>query len=227
MEQLELRAKLYQKKSKARKLLQEIPVIKDGNNSFDHYKYISEKNYKDICTALLMSCNLELKVSVVSVESIQGTPKQPIGARVVVENTLIDLETGYCESVNSTGDGIDKGDKGTYKAQTGAFKYYMANNFQITTGDDAEKHIKDIETPDNPENPTDPPGYTAPDLPDEPPQKVDFKREKLIKYVTDGAMKLDRTAEILNWAKVDKISEMDEAHLNGAKKSLDKESSEA
>ncbi len=37
------------------------------------------------------------------------------------------------------GQGVDAGDKGIYKAITGAKKYFIANTFMIPTGDDPEK----------------------------------------------------------------------------------------
>ena len=137
--ELELRAKLYNKKSEARAYLKTIPLTKEGRNTYNNYNYFSEAQYKEIITDILLKFKLEITGNLLVAESITGIPKKPIGARAVVAFTLIDLETGYCETHNGAGDGLDNGDKSIYKAQTGAFKYYMANNFQITTDDDPDK----------------------------------------------------------------------------------------
>ena len=74
----------------------------------------------------------------------EGTEKQANGRNVKIEFTLTDIDTGFYETSIVTGEGIDKGDKAGYKADTGALKYYLANTFMVATGDDPEK-----ESPDN------------------------------------------------------------------------------
>ena len=216
MDNLENRAKLYQKKSDARSDLKAMSIKKEGLNDFDHYTYFSEAQYKSIITNLLLAHQLELSGSVVSVDTIQGTPKQPIAARTIIAFTLIDLETGYSESVNSAGDGIDKGDKGIYKAMTGAFKYYMANNFHITTGDDAEKYDK----VENEKPKTDIKKETASDYTEEKQDKIDYKsklsetkRNNLIETVSAGAKIWKKTESILKQAKVESIDKLTDEQL--------------
>ena len=51
-------------------------------------------------------------------------------------------ETGFSESSVTSGEGMDKGDKGIYKAQTGALKYYLSVTFMVATGDDPEQDDK-------------------------------------------------------------------------------------
>ena len=50
----------------------------------------------------------------------------------------MDVETGFFETTDITGEGIDKGDKAGYKAYTGALKYFLADTFMVATGDDPE-----------------------------------------------------------------------------------------
>ncbi len=52
---------------------------------------------------------------------------------------LLDVDSGESHVSTAYGQGQDKGDKGVYKAATGAEKYFLLKTFLIATGDDAEK----------------------------------------------------------------------------------------
>ena len=138
---LSLNAKLQQKKNDVRAELKEKGVLKrDGNNSFDKYKYFSEAQYKILFTQLLSEHKLELTAIEDGNTDFKGTDKMPFGNKVCLCFRLTDVETGFFEESYMSGVGIDKGDKGIYKAYTGALKYYLANNFMVATGDDPEKN---------------------------------------------------------------------------------------
>lgn len=138
------RSQLQQKKNALRKELAERGVLKrEGNNTFDRYKYFSEAQYKALFTELFASHQLELRSSVSDYSSFEGTEKQANGRLVKMEFELIDVETGFSESSTFVGEGIDKGDKAIYKAMTGALKYYLADTFMVATGDDPEKDSPD------------------------------------------------------------------------------------
>lgn len=144
-EWLSLNAKLQQKKNVLRKKLKEKGILKKGAvNEFDKYAYFSEAQYKELFTELFSECGLELKPNELEYAMFEGTEKQANGRNVKIEFTLYDVETGFYETSAVTGEGIDKGDKAGYKADTGALKYYLANTFMVATGDDPEK-----ESPDN------------------------------------------------------------------------------
>lgn len=139
-EWLGLNAKLQQKKSKLRATLKEKGILKKGAiNDFDHYKYFSEAQYKELFTELFSSNKLELKFTEIEYLTFEGTEKQANGRMPRLEFSLFDCETGFFEITIITGEGIDKGDKAGYKAYTGALKYYLANTFMVATGDDPEK----------------------------------------------------------------------------------------
>jgi len=139
-EWLKLNAQLQQKKNKLRTLLKKKGVLKkEGENKFDKYKYFSEAQYKELFTELFSECKLELKADELDYLMFEGTDKQSNGRHVKLEFTLFDIETGFYEKTVITGEGIDKGDKAGYKANTGAVKYYLADTFMVATGDDAEK----------------------------------------------------------------------------------------
>ena len=142
---LELNAKLQTKKNALRTELSELGILKkEGNNTFDKYKYFSEAQYKELFTHLFSKHRLELNFSELEYNTFEGTEKQANGRMPKVEFYLIDCETGFFESTAITGEGIDKGDKAGYKAYTGALKYFLADKFMVATGDDPEK-----ESPDN------------------------------------------------------------------------------
>lgn len=137
---LELNAKLQIKKNKLRKALKEKGTLKKGAiNKYDNYKYFSEAQYKELFTELFSKYGLELTTSELEYEMFGGTEKQANGRQVKFEFKLTDIDTGFFEISCITGEGIDKGDKAGYKADTGALKYYLANTFMVATGDDPEQ----------------------------------------------------------------------------------------
>ena len=143
----EINAKLQQKKNAARKLLHKKGVVaRDKKNEFDNYKYFSEAGYKKLFTELFSTVGLELTSSVEEVERFTVEGKQSNGRQVKVKFQLHDTETGAFEESFFYGEGFDKGDKGIYKAYTGALKYYLANTFMVATGDDPE-----VESPEGTE----------------------------------------------------------------------------
>lgn len=138
-EWLELNAKLQQKKRALRKDLSERGVLKrEGNNTYDRYKYFSEAQYKELFTELLPKHGLELNFDEIEYITFTVDGKQPNGRMPKLKFYLYDTETGFYETTTITGEGIDKGDKAGYKAYTGALKYYLADKFMVATGDDPE-----------------------------------------------------------------------------------------
>lgn len=145
MEWLKLNAGLQKKKNALRKALKEKGVLqKGGKNDFDRYTYFSEAQYKALFTELFSANGLELKFDELDYLTFEGSEKQANGRMPRLEFTLFDIDTGFFEKTNITGEGIDKGDKAGYKAYTGALKYYLANTFMVTTGDDPEKESPEV-----------------------------------------------------------------------------------
>lgn len=153
---LELNAKLQQKKSALRKELSERGVLKrEGNNTYDKYKYFSEAQYKELFTELLPKHGLELNFDEIDYITFSVEGKQPNGRMPKLEFYLYDTDTGFYETTKITGEGIDKGDKAGYKAYTGALKYYLADKFMVATGDDPETESPEGRSarPKQPEDP--------------------------------------------------------------------------
>lgn len=135
----DLNAKLQTKKNLLRKALFKKGIVaRDKTNTYDNYKYFSEAGYKKLFTELFSNAGLELTTTIDEVERFTVDGKQNNGRQVKVLFTLSDVETGFAETSTFYGEGFDKGDKGLYKAYTGALKYYLANTFMVATGDDPE-----------------------------------------------------------------------------------------
>jgi hypothetical protein len=117
-------------------------VPKKGYNDFHKYNYVMEADLVDAIRDKLA----EQKVFVFSSvdEIIQDEVFDKDGAlwgwrtRVKMTFTLVDGESGEQFSVTYYGTGDDKGDKGAYKAYTGAVKYFLMKSFLVATGDDPE-----------------------------------------------------------------------------------------
>lgn len=134
-----MNAKLQAKKNSLRKCLKDRGILpREGNNTFDRYKYFSEAQYKLLFTELFATYGLELKFTELEYATFEGSEKQANGRMPRIEFTLFDVDTGFFEDTVITGEGIDKGDKAGYKAYTGALKYYLASTFMVATGDDPE-----------------------------------------------------------------------------------------
>lgn len=138
-EWLKLNAQLQAKKNSLRQMLKEKGILKrEGNNTYDRYKYFSEAQYKQLFTELFSVAKLELSFTELDYATFEGSEKQANGRMPKLEFKLTDVDTGFYETTVITGEGIDKGDKAGYKAYTGAIKYYLANTFLVATGDDPE-----------------------------------------------------------------------------------------
>lgn len=139
-EEMEFNSRLQQKKNSLRAdLATKGVLVKKGSNDFDHYKYFSEAQYKELFTELMPKHRLEMNFSVIEVTTFEMSGKNSNGRLARLAIMLQDIDTGYYETTEVYGEGADKGDKALYKAYTGALKYYLANTFMVATGDDAEK----------------------------------------------------------------------------------------
>jgi hypothetical protein len=182
------RAKLYGKISAVTAEVNRIP--KNGRNTFHNYTYATESDITDGLRELLAAHGLAfLPPSVISWErdTTADNPKQGPRTRVQMEFAIACCDTGELYTAMVWGEGQDSGDKGFYKAYTGAVKYFLMKTFLIATGDD-------------PEHDTRPPARTGgssyeqprqPVAPAKPVTKRPINREQLIerfrKAQTDAA----------------------------------------
>lgn len=137
---LQLNSKLQKKKNGVRKDLKERGILPKGaHNDYDNYDYFSEAQYKELFTELFSKHGLELLISEIQYGTFDGTEKQPYGRLITISCTLIDIDTGYSETSQHTGEGLDRGDKAGYKATTGAIKKFLSSTFLVATKDDPER----------------------------------------------------------------------------------------
>ena len=120
-------------------------VQKTGKNAFHGYKYAGEADLLEKLRPAMLEAGLLL------IPSIKGvSPIDEHGVTTVqMEYTLVHKDGDIWPSVIcAAGQGGDKnkngvGDKGLYKAITGANKYLLFKLFQIETGDDPENDAEE------------------------------------------------------------------------------------
>jgi len=116
-------------------------VQKTGFNDHQKYKFAKEGDFKAKAKPLLareeihMGCTVDLQGVPIHIgDSKTGTPQW----LTTVELTATFRYRSAEISCSAIGQGVDPGDKGVYKAMTGALKYIFATSFQVETGDDPE-----------------------------------------------------------------------------------------
>jgi hypothetical protein len=111
------------------------PVEKRGRNEHFKYNYVSEGQMMAELRDRLSSRGIFLFTSVEEITphyGANGEAKGGVFVCVKTKHTFRDVETGEEEVVFSGGVGWDSGDKGAYKAITGATKYALMKNFLVT-----------------------------------------------------------------------------------------------
>lgn len=132
---------LHEKLLKARGSIKKLE--KDGFNSFNQYAYVTDEQ---IITEVkrVLDENGILFVFTSSITKIMPI-KTNKGDNTFLTNVEIEYqfsdENGHITG-KVPGQGLDKGDKGVYKAITGALKYCFLKTFLIPTGDDPEKDAR-------------------------------------------------------------------------------------
>jgi hypothetical protein len=122
-------------------------IPKAGFNANQKYKFVRESDVAEKLSALLADQHVFLKQTVLSHSMIE-LYKAASGStmwltEVEVEFTWMDGDTGETLGpVVFPGHGADTGDKGIYKAMTGAEKYAIMKTFLVSTGDDPEADEK-------------------------------------------------------------------------------------
>lgn len=115
-------------------------VKKSGRNSFHNYDYATESDLTDAIRVHLAEQGVAILPSVLDVKSelLASSKRSEILTTVELEITLVCADSGEQRVVRWRGQGLDAGDKGYYKAYTGAMKYFLMKTFLISTGDDPE-----------------------------------------------------------------------------------------
>lgn len=107
-------------------------VQKRGYNDFHKYAYVTEADLVDAVREKLAARN------VILIPSAPSVTREGNLTTVTMSFTFCDGDSNQTLTAEWAGTGEDKGDKGLYKAYTGAVKYFLMKTFLIPTGDDPE-----------------------------------------------------------------------------------------
>lgn len=120
--------------SKLLAVIDEIKTVgKNGENTHQNYNYAMEKDLLDEVKPLLLKHGLIIHPTVLEQRRDGALATVKMEFRIVLAETKEELKSIFY------GEGQDKGDKATYKAYTGAVKYFLMKTFLIPTGDDPEQ----------------------------------------------------------------------------------------
>lgn len=125
-------------------VLKEISRLKKtGTNTHFGYAYATEADVLDAVRSKIAEAGIFVFTSQEDVQDREvkrinsgGQEKISLATRVKLRHTFTDGASSF--DVFSFGESEDTGDKGLYKAVTGAMKYFVSKNFMISTGDDPE-----------------------------------------------------------------------------------------
>lgn len=125
-------------------------IPKRGRNEHFGYDYATEADIVEAVRSALAERHVAILWDV-SELTREEVPASREGARflttVKLSATFIDGDSGEERSVAWFGQALDSGDKGLYKAYTGAEKYLLLKTFLLPTGDDPEQDDDEEEPP--------------------------------------------------------------------------------
>ena len=135
--------------SKLSKIQKEIEVMpKEGFNDFNKYPYLMEAQVTTKIKELMDKNNVFFHPQSMEVmdtkEYVGSKGDNQFLVTVKVSYAFYDVESGEKLEGIGFGQGADKGDKGIYKAITGAIKYIYMKTFNIPTGNDTEKDSPEL-----------------------------------------------------------------------------------
>lgn len=116
---------------------EELILKKSGYNAYHKYKYVTESDILELAKKVFQKHGLICIPNQVEVTNIPKGDKDDI-TRIIYEFTIVDPETGDNIVLRHGGDGQDSGDKGIYKASTGAVKYFLMKLLMVSAEDDPE-----------------------------------------------------------------------------------------
>jgi len=127
--------------SKVAKVMGKVGKIeKSGYNKYDDYEYATAEDIKEALRPLCAEENLWISSEVkgYSKKQVQTQRGNSTEIELGMYFTLRCGDTGAKVKLLYSGYALDEGDKHIYKAYTGAIKYFLINNFMLSTGDDPE-----------------------------------------------------------------------------------------
>lgn len=181
--------------SKVAKVMGKVGKIKkSGYNKYDDYEYATAEDIKEALRPLCAAENLWISSEVkgYSKKQVQTQRGNSTEIELGVYFTLRCGDTGAKVKLLYSGYALDEGDKHIYKAYTGAIKYFLINNFMLSTGDDPEMDSPKIKQ----------------DAPKPKKKKTEKKAEKAIPVKKKSAHKDNNIEEIRQlWKKNQTITQ--------------------
>lgn len=114
-------------------------IGKSGHNKFDNYDYSTLGDYLSAIEPPCQKHGLLITAEQTEVENFStSSAKMPNGWRVTICTKLLHVATGETVEHIQLGEAYDKGDKGYFKAFTGARKYALQGLFNLYSEDDPE-----------------------------------------------------------------------------------------
>lgn len=121
-------------------------IPKNGFNSFQRYKYVTEADVTEHMRKLFAKHGVVLHTTIENIEMTEDKRERSTSRfyRIQVHYLLINIDIPT-ETLSSVfyGEASDTGDKGIYKAMTGAHKYFLMKTFCLGGDDDPENDSKD------------------------------------------------------------------------------------
>jgi hypothetical protein len=126
-------------------------IQKDRKNTFHNYTYASEAAIKNAVHSALAKYRVlffPVQAHVMSLERGHGAKQDENLTTIKLSYEFINVDNPTERLSGSfEGTGSDKGDKGAYKAITGAIKYALTSTFLIETGDQVAADPENDEPP--------------------------------------------------------------------------------
>ena len=126
------RIQLYKKIEGVGNYLSQQGYIADGYNQNQDYEYVSSHHYRELLGKACREVGLVFKMNIANrqFEKLEATKNMNL-TTIYGTMCFIDPETGMHEDYTFLADGSDNMDKGIYKAETMAIKYFVMNNFLL------------------------------------------------------------------------------------------------
>lgn len=136
--ELELRAKLFQKLAQVRESVGSIE--KTGYNENQGYEFIEARTVYRAVRKALLEARLEFSISILGVEYENPDLNDPrkVHARTNFRMSLVDIDTGYVWEEPWAGEALDWQDKSLSKSETLGIKYFLIALLLIDPDEDPD-----------------------------------------------------------------------------------------
>jgi ERF superfamily len=124
-------------------------IQKRGYNERHNYNYVAAADIAGTVGDILAELGVVVIPRLESITYEAPAPGRGEGvrvARVIMAYAFTDVNSGEEITAKVAGEGLDVGDKASYKAMTGALKYALLQSFLLATGDDPEDERADSRT---------------------------------------------------------------------------------